>query len=341
MTRHHSHLIAISEVPSASPSSSSPTRASSPTPSSSSSSSSYSFYTPRRRLNMTNNRNAVVEQLDGTKPPVLTAGLITPEIARAWEQACRQFFLQKKVPEEEQVKHIAWGMHDPRLQDWYLTEQDVIDNLSFDEYMLQLQTKWLEADWQGKVRNCLLGAQQGMRNFYEWAVELQSINALLCDDPSHLSLLQLHEKVNEEEDFYKWLELVKRLDEKLQKTVMRQQQVWENYACMRGYRTSSKPSNQSSSKMESTKSYNTMNTQLHSLTTAERELLKEHTGCFKCRKFYVAHRSADCPDGFPLGEGYKMLTECDALRARSISKKTISTPAGSAVNVVMPSSAVY
>ncbi|OAX33520.1 hypothetical protein K503DRAFT_668693, partial [Rhizopogon vinicolor AM-OR11-026] len=174
----------------------------------------------------------------------LTAGLITPETARAWERACCQFFLQKKVPVEEQVKRIAWGMHNPHLQDWYLTKQDTIDDLSFDEYMLQLRMKWLEADWQGKVRNRLLGAQQGTRNFYEWAVELQSINALLRNDPSHLSLLQLryqieasmnedlhndcrHEKVNEEEDFYKWLELVKRLDEKLQKTVMCQQQAWE------------------------------------------------------------------------------------------------------------------
>jgi len=29
------------------------------------------------------------------------------------------------------------------------------------------------------------------RDFYEWAVELQSVNALLRDDPSHLTLQQL------------------------------------------------------------------------------------------------------------------------------------------------------
>ena len=140
-----------------------------------------------------------------------------------------QFFLQKNVPEGDQVKHVAWGMHDPRLQDWYLTEQEEIDELSFADYMSQLREKWLEADWQSKVQNRLLGTPQGVQNFYEWVIKLQSVNALLRDDPSHLSLQQLryqieammndnlwanclHENVNDEEDFHAWLQLVKHLD---------------------------------------------------------------------------------------------------------------------------------
>ena len=238
-------------------------------------------------------KNAIVEQPDGTKPPVLTAGIITPETARAWERACRQFFLQKNVPEGDQVKRVAWGMHDPRLQDWYLTEQEEIDKLSFAEYMSQLREKWLEADWQSKVRNRLLGTPQGVRNFYEWAIELQSVNALLRDDPSHLSLQQLryqieatmnddlqadclHENVNDEEDFHAWLQLVKRLDERLQKTCSHQQEVLDQY--LRSQNKShggggSMKAQATSSARPSTMKGRATFTWLPSLTNAERDLL--------------------------------------------------------------------
>jgi len=303
-------------------------------------------------------KNAIVEQPDGTKPPVLTAGIITPETARAWERACRQFFLQKNVPEDDQVKRVAWGMHDPRLQDWYLTEQDEIDGLSFAEYMVQLREKWLEADWQSKVRNRLLGTPQGARNFYEWAVELQSVNALLRDDPSHLTLQQLryqieatmneelradclHDKVNDEEDFHVWLQLVKRLDERLQKTRSRQQEALEQYMRLQGKGGSYGGAKASSSTRAAPTSARTTFTRLPSLTNAERELLRAHAGCFKCRKFYVTHRSTDCPDGFPPGEGYKTLVERDALAAKPINKKSsVGVPTGRVVNAVMPVSAV-
>lgn len=52
------------------------------------------------------------------------------------------------------------------------------------------------------------------------------------------------------------------------------------------------------------------------LTDTERDLLRHHQGCFKCRRFHVHHRTANCPNGFPPGAGYQLLTEAMANAAR-------------------------
>jgi hypothetical protein len=52
------------------------------------------------------------------------------------------------------------------------------------------------------------------------------------------------------------------------------------------------------------------------LTDTERTLLNEHEGCTKCRRFYTDHCSQSCPNGLPLGKGYKTLTMTDVLAAK-------------------------
>ena len=47
-------------------------------------------------------------------------------------------------------------------------------------------------------------------------------------------------------------------------------------------------------------------------------MLNEHDGCTKCRRFYTDHRSQSCPNGFPVGKGYKAL-RCPM---RSLQKKS-------------------
>jgi hypothetical protein len=51
---------------------------------------------------------------------------------------CIQFFRHKDVPEDEMVGKVIWGMQDPRIQDWYLTNQEEIDVLSFKEFMAEV-----------------------------------------------------------------------------------------------------------------------------------------------------------------------------------------------------------
>lgn len=52
------------------------------------------------------------------------------------------------------------------------------------------------------------------------------------------------------------------------------------------------------------------------LTGAERTILREHGGCFKCRRFYQNHIQAACPHGSPLAKGYRGITQADADRTK-------------------------
>src|SRR5277367_4079245 len=51
-------------------------------------------------------------------------------------------------------------------------------------------------------------------------------------------------------------------------------------------------------------------TRLPKLTDDEKDLLRAHSGCFKCRRFNSGHGSNSpiCP-GFPSGAGYKTITK--------------------------------
>ena len=102
----------------------------------------------------------------------------------------------------------------------------------------------------------------------------------------------------------------------------------------------------SSSTSNATTTINTASThtpdRVPALTPKECSLLVEHEGCFKCRRFYTTHKSADCPDGFPDKTSYVTLTDADALAAKKKYGKKEKTTTTAAVipvpaAVVMPS----
>lgn len=173
---------------------------------------------------------ARVEQQAANKPPSLTAGEISPEVFRAWEMGCRQFFMHKEIPEGEMVKKVAWGMQEPIIQDWYLNDQDRFNKLSFADYIKEVRAYWLPADWADSVRQKMLLSTQGQKPFNEWAVEVQSKNTLLRDSTSHLNDTNLKYHLEShmhpdlaaeycteqitETDLRKWIEKVRLLDEK-------------------------------------------------------------------------------------------------------------------------------
>ncbi|KAG1873487.1 hypothetical protein C8R48DRAFT_746187 [Suillus tomentosus] len=114
-------------------------------------------------------------------------GEVTPEALRSWEMGCAQFFMHKNVAEDDMVKKIAWGMQDPRIQDWYLTNQEEMDLMTFKEYMAEVRRVWLPSGWADIVRRKMLASMQGQRPFSEWAIEVQSQNTLLRGTASHLT----------------------------------------------------------------------------------------------------------------------------------------------------------
>lgn len=299
-------------------------------------------------------KTARVEQLACTKPPTLTAGELTPEVVRAWDMACQNYFTHKEVAEDVQVKKVAWGMLDPRLQDWYMTNRAALDAMSFADYMKDFRTNWLDSDWAAQVRKKLLSSAQGTRPFTEWAAELQSTNALLTGETCYFSKTLMrnqleanmnddlsadcrHEGVHDEADLKKWMEKVKRLDDKRLRTAARQKEAIDAAFLSRnkqpfGARTNNPKAGQSSD--ATSKTY----TRLPALTENERQLLNKHEGCFKCRRFYVTCRSKDCKNGFPDGATYKTLTEAMATNSKNKSSKMSTVASVEAVAaVVMPS----
>ena len=58
------------------------------------------------------------------------------------------------------------------------------------------------------------------------------------------------------------------------------------------------------------------------LLPSECELLAKHNGCRKCRRLYVNHRVADCPNDFPNPNTYMTLTEDMVIQARNFVKNS-------------------
>ncbi|KIK36119.1 hypothetical protein CY34DRAFT_95004, partial [Suillus luteus UH-Slu-Lm8-n1] len=308
---------------------------------------------------------ARVEQPAVNKPPTLTAGEISPEVFRAWEMCCRQFFMHKEVPENEMVKKVAWGMQEPIIQDWYLNDQDRFNSLSFADYIKEVRDYWLPSDWENTVRQNMLSSTQGQRSFIEWAVEIQSKNTLLRDTESYFTdvYLKYHleshmnptlraeyrDECITETDLHKWIDKVKVLDRKRMRNVVQTKEAADSaYRAGQGKGSTDKKlasstrfnakSGQATSNSDSSKPF----TRLPSLTDEERQLLRDNDGCFKCREPFVKHSSANCSKGFPDGATYKPITAATiaAKKAKKSAKDVVAAvevEESHTVAVVMPS----
>ena len=270
------------------------------------------------------------EQVAPNKAPLLTAGDITPEALRAWEMGCYQFFWQKEVVEKEQVKKVAWNLQDPRVQDWYSNDCERLNALTFSAFMKEVQSYWLCSDWATIVRQRLLLSTQGDKPFHVWAAETQSQNDLLRGDPSHLSdeairyHLESHMhpdlmadyrsvKVDKEEDLRTWIDRVRSLDEKRLRDVAHMEVAAiraNKHQPLQASRTANLKETKSSTEGKA-------HPQLPALTTEERTLLRDNSGCFKCRQFFQNHTTPMCPNNFPDVNGYTTLTAADVEAART------------------------
>ncbi|KAG1756884.1 uncharacterized protein EDB91DRAFT_1262498 [Suillus paluster] len=206
-------------------------------------------------------------------------------------------------------------MADPHLRTWYLTQRAILDAGTFADYMTALRSAWLESHWAMKLCKKVLGSQQGNCAFYEWALDLQNLNALLYGNPTHpsdLTIPVLRAKLTDDLTLKEWIEEVKHIDDECLEDLASQRKIAEEIHRL-SKRVTTATNKISSS---SSKTYNASLPRLGSLTETEHALLMKHKGCFKCRKFYVSHQSKDCTDGAPDASSYKTLTESDANAAK-------------------------
>lgn len=254
-------------------------------------------------------KSACIEQPALTKPPFLTPGDITPEVLCTWEMGCQQYFKHKDIPIEEQVGKVAWRMQEPSIQEWYLTDQDRMDDLTFDEYMAEVHAYWLPLDWADTRADTmcqkLLLSCQGNKLFSEWAVEVQGLNVLLCGTPSHLTELNLRyhlkahmhpdlqtkycsELVAALTDFRAWIEKIWLLDKKRLRTIAKQKEAVEATLHAKHLHNGGDKELSSSSQYNAKARWNTRDARtttfirVPALTDEECMLLQVNNGCFKC-----------------------------------------------------------
>jgi len=299
-----------------------------------------------------------------------------PAVMRMYKNTCRNYFVHKKIPGDDQVAMIVGGLLDSRIADWINSDCAHIIKLSFANFMVEFRTAYLNGDWEEDTCCEVLGMTQGSSIFWDYTVSLQAKNSLLCGTVSHLPddklrhqlgadmEVRLSKKVSSEQlnkvvDFRKWLNEVRRCDEIL--CVEREE--YERIAkdnresSCRTYNFSEPSSrrvpanNNSIPSAAAPLSASAPRKQCPKLLDSECKLLNENEGCVKCRRFFVDHRAVNCLNDFPNPAAYKSLTQNDVDRAkRSCSKplaaintnnaSTSSTSFSSDESVVHPVAAV-
>ena len=285
---------------------------------------------------------ATVENQNPKVAPTLTLGRMTPEVLHQWERACKEYFRVRHVTVGKQVESVLSQLQDLHIADWAEVNESDLVALKFPEFMTRLRNEFLKRDWDRKIKLSMLASKQGERPFAEWAYEVQTHNTLLHGRPYHFSDEALRETLENNMDpglklrirrmakdvesptpLRDWIETVKAEDEYVvreRKEVkeMVKEMAKRMYVEQKGpeLRTMKNPGSgrplgskgPGGSTSTATGQQPPSSSVLPKLTPVERSLLFEHQGCFKCRKLYVDHKGADCPNGFPALGSYRPLT---------------------------------
>ncbi|KIJ37785.1 hypothetical protein M422DRAFT_259631 [Sphaerobolus stellatus SS14] len=246
------------------------------------------------------------------------------------------------------VSFIADGMMKPRLISRYHGSQARIDALSLEQYLKELAGLVLEKNWGLKIRQQVLSSKQGEREFIDWKIEVENLNAILTTTAPTLALKpdalknQLETNLNEDllknllsepmltTDLASWTLEVKERDDCMRAEDERTQRLIQaNDFARNTHRTErktllshlSEPNTSHHHQQQSLLSSSAGNSKrVPRLTDLERALLDKHDGCTRCHKFYAGHRVVDCPmtanNTWPDRASYIPLTESIARSAK-------------------------
>ncbi len=262
--------------------------------------------------------------------PTLGEGTITPAVLSAWENACFLYFHDRDIGDDKKVMKAAAQINNEVVADWYHTDYERFDNMSWDEFSAAIRARFLPKGWALSIYSDLFGAKQSSsEKFNDFVLTVERLNshlrnttyrqseanlrgiliANMCEDlrtaigdPTTMAIV----------DYVDWKAAVANADTQY----IRNTELIATLIASRsstGARTSTAPKpfrNPSSSASQ------TSANSLPKLTQAEKQLLSEHQGCFKCRRFYAGHLSGGCPNGFPKADGYVPLSLTMATKAR-------------------------
>ncbi|KZP17246.1 hypothetical protein FIBSPDRAFT_675093, partial [Athelia psychrophila] len=252
------------------------------------------------------------------KPPLISAGDISPELCYQIEKGFHGFFANKGIKPEDQVARALFSFQDHRIEEWIAAHQDELVLCTFAEFMVKLHVLMLAPNWEGKLKTSILGMRQGDVSFIEFYNHMASRNILLRGSASHLDAAEVrdqleanmtselretveYEDAHLEQDFDVWISRVRRIDEHMS---AKHDADRARYAKRPALSDSSRNANTSlSTAPQTSRSQTTTKTSTEErplkMTDGERELLGANAGCYKCRHPFVNHRSGECTNGYP------------------------------------------
>jgi hypothetical protein len=220
--------------------------------------------------------------------------------------ACFGYFEHKDIAEEEQVRKILAGLQDSCVQDWVSVEHDRFIDLTYTEFMKEFHAAYLEKDWEEITHIELLAMTQGDSSFWDFAIQVQAKNSLLCDTASHLSKHDLRQciesgmtqklalccrlkRCNEATGLEKWLIEVKHVDDLLRIERAEFESLTKaTHNAGRRNNTFAEPSHHANVAPASSSSLSTR-ISLPKLTPIEHKLIYDNEGCLKCRRVFINH----------------------------------------------------
>lgn len=296
-----------------------------------------------------------------SKCPVLEPGPITPENLYAFESACQGYLetigVEDTTSEFVEVRRIAAGLMDPRINAWYRERRALCCAMSLSNFMKEVREQFLDENWESQSRLKIANLRQSVgESFDDFQMKVRSLNAqllgttafvreqeLIVHLASHIHIELQHiaidegVEVNRDTDINDWCFAMKRLDRRYQRELLRQEGMAKRAAAKRSAAHKAERSN-ATPRTNSTTTTTQLSTpgtststriQLPKITDEERALFNKFEGCTKCRQFFAGHRASDCPNDWPNAQGY--VTRTRAAAEAKAAKQAIKTEVTTAV----------
>jgi reverse transcriptase-like protein/integrase-like protein/chromodomain-containing protein len=289
---------------------------------------------------MSSSNTATLEYLTLHHPPVLTSGELSPRVVMEFEQSCLDYFANAKggVTDELQVIRILPSFQDQLVRDWIAADRPRLSKLSFKEFIDELRKAFLPRNWEDRLRAQILTERLRPNiRFLTWATSLQTQNCVLRGTTSHLSDSRLRDQIEAGVD--EELRLAARKSKAHEATSMRDfLDIYElcdaeRKVAHKQFRNiiADENRNKRNNKENHSNSYHPYNQPSSSrnnnsntprrppkLTEEEKEIIRKHDGCWKCRHIFLPkeHDSNKC--AFPAGENYVALSADFVAKAKRI-----------------------
>ncbi|RXW17945.1 hypothetical protein EST38_g7906 [Candolleomyces aberdarensis] len=261
-----------------------------------------------------------------SKPPSLGQGKLGWDVGVEFRDACEAYFLTKEITDDKKVLHVLSSFKDFKHKQWIKLNRTDLLKKPWEEFINDFLTRWTEKHWDMNLSDKLCTFSQESAHFYEWAQDYRAQASHLEGTPYAMDEKQIRAATFVAiTDFDEWLDAVNNKYElytadlvaaaeflKSQQALAppaKKQKV--NHALAS---SGSVPASRSSTPVLGDNDANRV--RCPALTLDERKLLEANAGCFKCRKFFVSHRRANCVE-WPDSTKYRTLTKADVDRARA------------------------